>query len=163
MTRTAWSRWTSCTTTCTTRSGGPPPTRRPASGPLACRATLVIARRSHPVTTPAPLPPELQQAIDHALAAVRAAAVQELTRVSRSRHAGLALAARLALERLADDDSRTVSGRGRCGARLLGPADPDRTSATKARAVGDECRVRAAPPARSVAGTKHPARQRWRW
>jgi hypothetical protein len=70
---------------------------------------LFIARRSRPVTTPARLPPELEQAVDHPLAGIRAGAVQELTRILRGGHAGLALGARLALERLADDDSRTVS------------------------------------------------------
>jgi hypothetical protein len=54
------------------------------------------------------LPSELQQAIDHPIAGIRAGAVQELARLMRSQHAGLALAARLALERLADDDSRAV-------------------------------------------------------
>src|SRR5207249_1566712 len=40
---------------------------------------------------------------------VRAGAVRELERVLLSTHAGLALAAKLALEGLAQDDSRTVS------------------------------------------------------
>jgi WD domain, G-beta repeat len=70
---------------------------------------LYIAHRTRPVTTPAVLPPEVQQAIDHPLAAVRVGAVQELARLSGSRHAGLALAGRLALERLTEDDSRAVS------------------------------------------------------
>jgi hypothetical protein len=70
---------------------------------------LYIARRSRPVSTPAPLPPELQQAIDQPLAGIRAGAVHELVRLLEARHAGLALAARLALEGLTEDDSRTVS------------------------------------------------------
>jgi hypothetical protein len=70
---------------------------------------LYVARRSHPITTAAPLPPELQAVIDHPIAGVRAGAVQELDRLNRGRHAGLAMAANEALQRLARDDSRTVA------------------------------------------------------
>ena len=70
---------------------------------------LYIARRSRPVATPAALPAELQQAIESPLAGIRAGAVQELAGVLRGRHAGMALAARLALEQLTDDDSRSVA------------------------------------------------------
>ena len=69
---------------------------------------LVIARRSRPVTTPALLPADLQEALDNRLAVVRVGAVQELERLLHGRHEGLALAARLALEQLTSDDSRMV-------------------------------------------------------
>lgn len=72
---------------------------------------LYLARR--PVTAPVPLPSELQEVIDHPLANVRAGAVQQLARLQRGRHAGMAQAARLALERLAHDNSRTVAAAAR--------------------------------------------------
>ncbi len=85
------------------------PNQTPGKWTFGFQGELVIARRRRPITTPAPLPPALQQAIDSPFAAVRAGAVQELTRLVHGRHAGLELAARLALERLTEDDSRTVA------------------------------------------------------
>jgi hypothetical protein len=85
------------------------PNQTPGKWTFGVQGDLYIARRSRPVTTPSPLPPELQQAIDHPLASVRAGGVQELSRLLESRHAGLALAGRLALEHLTEDDSRAVS------------------------------------------------------
>jgi DNA-binding beta-propeller fold protein YncE len=85
------------------------PNQTPGKWTFGVQGELVIARRARPVTAPAPLPPELQEAADSPLAAVRAAAVQELSRVLAGSHAGRALAAQLALKRLTDDDSRSVA------------------------------------------------------
>jgi hypothetical protein len=84
------------------------PHQTPGKWTFGVQGDLVIARRNTPVTEPAALPPELQQSIDSPLAGVRAGAVDELARLLSGRHQGLALAARQALETLADDDSRTV-------------------------------------------------------
>jgi roadblock/LC7 domain-containing protein len=85
------------------------PNQTPGKWILGMEGELYIARRSRPVTTPATLRSELQQAIDNPLPGIRIAAVQELVRVLRGRHVGMSLAARLALEQLTDDDSRTVA------------------------------------------------------
>jgi hypothetical protein len=85
------------------------PNQTPGKWTFGVEGELYIARRSRPITTPAPLPPALEQAIESPLAGVRAGAVQELAAVLRGSHAARALAARLALERLADDDSRAVA------------------------------------------------------
>jgi hypothetical protein len=85
------------------------PNQTPSKWTFGVQGDLYIARRAHPVTTPAPLPPQLQEAIDSPFTAIRAATVQELVRLLHGRHAGLALAARLALQRLTEDDSRTVA------------------------------------------------------
>jgi hypothetical protein len=85
------------------------PNQTPGKWAFGVQGELVIARRARPVTAPVPLPPELQEAIDSPLAGVRGAVVQELARLLHGKHAGRALAARLALERLTGDDSRTVA------------------------------------------------------
>jgi Caspase domain len=85
------------------------PNQTPGKWTFGVEGELYIARRSRPVATPAALPAELQQAIESPLAGIRAGAVQELAGVLRGRHAGMALAARLALEQLTDDDSRSVA------------------------------------------------------
>jgi hypothetical protein len=71
---------------------------------------LLIARSSYraPVEA-AELAPELRVALESPLAGVREGSVAELMRLLRGTHAGLALAARLALQQLVEDDSRRVS------------------------------------------------------
>jgi hypothetical protein len=85
------------------------PNQTPCKWTYDIRGDLFIARRSRPVSTPAPLPGKLQEALDNPFSEVRAAAVRELDHLLHGRHEGLALAARLALQQLTDDDSRTVS------------------------------------------------------
>jgi Caspase domain len=85
------------------------PNQTPGKWTFGVQGELYIARRAIPVTVPSPLPPELQAAIQSAFVGVRAGAVPELARLLQGRHAGLALAARLSLEQLIDDDSRMVS------------------------------------------------------
>ncbi len=85
------------------------PNQTPGKWAFGVQGELVIARRALPVTQPSPLPLEVQEAIDSPLAVVRGAAVQELARVLRGKHAGRVLAARQALEELTEDDSRSVA------------------------------------------------------
>jgi Caspase domain len=85
------------------------PNQTPGKWTFGVQGELVIARRSRPVSKPTPLAPELQQAVEHPLASVRAAAIPDLGRMLAGTHAGIALAAKLALERLTGDDSRIVS------------------------------------------------------
>ncbi|WP_182875102.1 caspase family protein [Microbispora sp. H10670] len=85
------------------------PGQTPGKWAFDLQGDLYVARRARPVTVPSPLPVELQAVIDNSIPRVRAGAVEELRRLLRSRHEGLALAARLTLEELADDDSRMVS------------------------------------------------------
>jgi hypothetical protein len=163
------------------------PNQTPGKWTFGVQGGLVIARRARPVTAPAPLPAELQEAADSPLAAVRAAAVQELSRVLGGNHGGRALAAQLALKRLTDDDSRSVAaaaaaalraqmkptaqtatvppetaapGRGRPGARpepALPEASPP-TAATPERAAATK--PSALPDGAAAQPAAHPALRR---
>ncbi|MCB9102216.1 MAG: SUMF1/EgtB/PvdO family nonheme iron enzyme, partial [Anaerolineales bacterium] len=75
---------------------------------------IVVARNPH--WRPPTLPPALQQALENPLKHVRLGAVRELGDLLRGSEKGLALAAKTALERLENDDSRTVS---RAAAEIL--------------------------------------------
>ena len=97
------------------------PSQTPCKWTYDIRGELVIARRSRPVTTPSPLPDDIRSAVDSRLASVRLGGVQELELLLHGRHQGLALAARLTLKQMTDDDSRTVSA---AAAAALGTAEP---------------------------------------
>ena len=127
------------------------PNQTPGKWTFGVQGELVIARRSRPVTTPAPLPPEMQEAADSPFAGVRAGVVPELARLLRSRHAGLALAARLTLERLADDDSRATAA---TAAAALAAAAAGNPAAPQPAAEPAQSELMAEPPpAPKVAAT----------
>lgn len=85
------------------------PHQTPGKWVFGIEGELVLARRSGPMSEPPPLPNDLVQSLESPIAGVRAGVVGELARLVSGRHLGLAVAARQALEQLADDDSRTVS------------------------------------------------------
>ncbi|MDX3662120.1 caspase family protein [Streptomyces sp. ID05-26A] len=89
------------------------PHQTPGKWMLDVRGDLRIARRARPVSVPSALPSELQETIDHSLPGVRAGAIPELRRMLSVAHEGRALAARLALRRLTEDDSRMVASAAR--------------------------------------------------
>jgi len=98
------------------------PHQTPGKWAFGVEGDLYIARRARPVTQPAALPSELQQAIVSPFAGVRSAAVQELARLAHGRHAGLALAAGGALTQLSEDDSRTVAAAAKDALTSAAPA-----------------------------------------
>jgi hypothetical protein len=85
------------------------PRQTPSWTGLGVQSQIVIARRAIPVTDPTPLPEHLVTAMGNSYRTVRLAAVSELESVRVGTHAGLVLAADVALQELAGDDSREVS------------------------------------------------------
>ncbi len=76
---------------------------------LSTLTTGMVVMPTHPLTLPA-IPPEVQQAIDSPLTGAREGAVKELARLLGSADEHVQVAARAALQRLAEqDDSRRVA------------------------------------------------------
>jgi hypothetical protein len=123
------------------------PNQTPGKWAFGVQGELVIAQRARPVTVPAPLPAELQAALDSPFAAVRAAAVQELARLVRGRHAGLALGATQSLQRLVDDDSRTVATAATEALRAQTPPEPTPKEPTAPLAAAPPVPVEPTPAA----------------
>jgi len=85
------------------------PMQKPGKWSYGQQGGMVIARNPRPVLKPVALPPDMQQTMDDPRPWVREGAVSELDRLARGSHPGLALAAREALKRMAEDDSRRVA------------------------------------------------------
>jgi hypothetical protein len=85
------------------------PKQTPGRWNFEVAGDLLVARS--PSVRPVRLPAELQQAVQHPIARIRLGAVEELEQLLLGDHAGLALAARTTLERLAADDSQLVSAK----------------------------------------------------
>jgi uncharacterized caspase-like protein len=99
------------------------PDQTPSKWTYDLQGDLYIARNPNPKpVSPAELPTDLRNALESPLAGVRGGAVNELERVLAGANARLAVAARLALETLSDDDSRSVSDA--ASAALALEADP---------------------------------------
>ncbi|SFQ98956.1 Uncharacterized protein, contains caspase domain [Lentzea waywayandensis] len=129
------------------------PHQTPGKWMLDVRGDLRIARRARPVSVPAALPAELQDAIDHSLPGVRAGAIPELRRMLSIAHEGRVLAARLALRKLSDDDSRMVAAAARDA--LGEKAVPAPTSKLPARDHA-EARKLSVPPETMGVGASSP-------
>lgn len=85
------------------------PNQTPGKWVFGVQGDLHIARRIRRLREPTPLPVELEQLIDNPISRVRMAAVDELQKLRRGRHLGLAESAEQALQKLAKDDSRSVA------------------------------------------------------
>jgi outer membrane protein assembly factor BamB len=126
------------------------PNQTPGKWEFGVEGDLWIAKRNGAPITPAPLPAEVQQAIENPLPDERVSAVSQLAEIMRGSQAGMVLAARIALEKLVDDDSRKVSA---AAAAALSPhkapsdAQPDPAQRTSSRLRHAD---RAVKPQRSV-------------
>ncbi len=111
------------------------------------RGQIVLARSPRP----AALPPELQRAVESNLAGIRAGAVSELRALMRADGAE-GRAARAALERLAEDDSRTVAA---AALAALGRSPPAPEAPETRPPEAAQAPERTPPPP----GAKHPRRR----
>jgi hypothetical protein len=127
------------------------PNQTPSKWTFDVHGDLYLARSPFREPEPVVLPVELKAAIESPFAHVRAGGVEELAGLVAGTDAGLAAAARIALENLADDDSKRVS---EAAARAL----------TQEAGVSPPAPIELAPPRVEAAREDHappaPARPR---
>jgi hypothetical protein len=83
------------------------PKQTPGKWAYGQQGDIIIAQ--NPSVTVPKLPPEVEEALKSALPSVRLEILRELNAIARGRHEGRAKAARAALQRLSEDDSRKVA------------------------------------------------------
>ncbi|MGD9961540.1 caspase, EACC1-associated type [Nocardioides sp.] len=99
------------------------PQQTPKKWAFDIEGDVYVARRGAPVTSPSDLPPEIEGSMQSLLTWEREAAAVPLSDLLSGDHPGLALAARLALERMAaEDDSERVRAAARAA---LGGMPPE--------------------------------------
>ena len=84
------------------------PKQTPGKWAFGQQGEIIIAR--NPGLASAKLPPELEESLGSRFPSVRLEAVEELGKIVRGRHEVRSQAARDALKRLTEDDSRRVAG-----------------------------------------------------
>jgi hypothetical protein len=129
------------------------PKQTPGRWNFEVAGDLLIARS--PSVRPVHLPAELQQAVQHPIARIRLGAVEELEQLLDGDHAGLALAARTTLERLAADDSQLVSSKVKTVLAGRPVEEPEPPPAVPALVTAPEPAA-AASPAPTLAPTPPP-------
>ncbi|GAA3004688.1 caspase family protein [Actinokineospora diospyrosa] len=139
------------------------PNQTPGKWVFDLQGDLFIARRGRPVTVPSELPLELREAVVHPNRSVRAGAVDDLARLLTGGHEGLALAARLALESLADDDSRTVvtAATEALATARPGPTPPPEPTPPEPLLPAPAAEIPAAPPERAEEPVHDPVLEPW--
>ena len=120
------------------------PRQTPSKWEFGVHGSLLIARNPHRRIMPDPLPPEVLDLVEHSTSAGRLAAVGELARLAAGANRNRGAAARNALTRLVDDDSRGAGAGRRHGAAVPAGHRP-RPGAARQPAAGRRCRGRRRP------------------
>ena len=85
------------------------PNQTPGKWEFGLQGDLILARNPQRVVVPAPVPVELLELIEHPFPATRLGSVDALTRLAEGTNLPIAAGARAALERMVNDDSRSVA------------------------------------------------------
>jgi hypothetical protein len=118
---------------------------------------LYLARSTYrPPVTPAKLDEHLIALTEHRYAGAREGAVHELKALLSSRHPGTVLAARQALERMVDDDSRRVSEQAKAALKGTSTLQAESRKAPSDTAVKPVTASRVETPLGAEAGDQEP-------